>query len=126
MEVINMYRVRLVSDLYQWKLKIEEEQRKGDKSNMEELKLLENAIEKLKQNYKAGQILPKRTYPSAYKEYSRKYAEEIEIDKLWVLKVSSDWRVIYTVVGNEIEIISFILDSMSHKKYDRKFHFRTS
>lgn len=123
---MDRYRVRLVRDLYEWKSKMEEEQRRGDKSNIEELKLLNKAIEMLKDDYKAGQILPKKTYPSAYKEYSRRYAGEIEIDKLWVLKVSSNWRVIYTVVGNEIEIISFILDSMNHKKYDRKFHFRTS
>ena len=121
-----MYRVRLVRDLYEWKMKIEEEVKRGDKSNIKELRLLEKAIDQLKEDYKTGQILPKKIYPSAYQEYSRKYANEIEIDKLWVLKISGDWRISYTVVGNEVEIISFILDSMNHKKYDRKFHFRTS
>lgn len=118
-----MYRVRLVRDLYEWKLKMEELSKKGDKTNIVELKLLNKAIDKLKQDYKTGQILQKKKYPSAYKEYSKKYANQVAIDKLWVLKISSDWRVIYTVVGNEVDIISFILDSMNHKKYDRKFKF---
>jgi Txe/YoeB family toxin of Txe-Axe toxin-antitoxin module len=118
-----MYKVRLVNDLFEWKTKMEEMAEKGDKTNIIELKLLKKAINKLKQDYKSGQILTKKAYPSAYKEYSIKYADQVSIDKLWVLKISSDWRVIYTVVGNEVDIISFILDSMNHKKYDRKFNF---
>lgn len=121
-----MYRVRLVRDLYEWKVKIEEAVKKGDKTHLKELGLLNKAIDELKMDFKVGQILPKKIYPSAYKEYLRKYAQEISIDKLWVLKVSGDWRIIYTVVGDEIGVISFILDSMKHKEYDRKFHFKTS
>jgi Txe/YoeB family toxin of Txe-Axe toxin-antitoxin module len=118
-----MYRVRLVKELFEWKTEIEEKAKRGDKTDIKELKLLNKAIDKLKYDFKSGQILQKKVYPSAYKEYSKKYADEITIDKLWVLKISSDWRVIYTVVGNEVDIISFILDSMNHKKYDRKFNF---
>lgn len=121
-----MYKVRLVTDLSGWKLKIETAVKKGDKTHLKELNLLNKAIEELKIDYKCGQIMPKKVYPSAYKEYSRRYAGEVDIDKLWVLKISGDWRIIYTVVGDEVEVISFILDSIKHKEYDRKFHFKTS
>ena len=120
------YKVRLVKDLFEWKVKIEEAVKQGDASNSKELNLLNKAIAKLKEDFKVGQILPKKSYPEPYKEYSKKYANEVQIDKLWVLKISGDWRVIYTVVGNEVEVISFILESINHKRYDRKFHFRTS
>jgi len=118
-----VHRVRLVKELSERKQLLEEADKKGNKSNIKELKLLIKAIEQLKQDFKAGQILPKKTYPSAYKEYTKKYGAEVEIDNLWVLKISGDWRVIYTVIGNEVEIISFILDTMTHKKYERKLNF---
>ena len=118
-----MYTVRLVKDLFEWRQSVEESLQNGDQRDIMEYKLLNRAIEKLKWDFKSGQILTKKSYPSAYKEYSMKYAEEVKIDKLWVLKISKDWRVIYTVVGSEVEIISFILDSMNHKKYEQKFNF---
>jgi len=34
------------------------------------------------------------------------------------------WRMLYTIKGDQIEIICFILDIMNHKEYDKKFGYR--
>ena len=115
--------VKLAKELYYWKVRIEQEVRCGNLANLPELKLLDKSIAQLKRDYKSGQILPKKAYPAAYRYYSKKFAGKTTMDKLWVLKISRDWRIVYTVVGNEVDIVSFILDSMNHTDYNRRFHF---
>ena len=56
-------------------------------------------------------------------EKLNKYVEKYGITNLWKLNVSKDWRIIYTIQGNEIEVISIILESLSHKEYERKFGY---
>jgi len=38
--------------------------------------------------------------------------------------LSNFWRMIYTVKGNDIEIISFILDIVDHNTYNKIFGYR--
>lgn len=37
----------------------------------------------------------------------------------------SGWRLIYTISGNKIEIVSIILEWMDHKSYERRFGYRS-
>ena len=75
------------------------------------------AIKDLKQNAFAGIHVPKRLIP---KEYIRNYG----INNLWKYNMSKGWRLLYTVTsGNEVELISAILEWLGHKEYERKFKY---
>ncbi|MEK6942745.1 MAG: hypothetical protein AABX00_01635 [Nanoarchaeota archaeon] len=54
------------------------------------------------------------------KEYRQKYGA----DNLFIADLPDYWRMIYTLESNEIEIIAFVLDIISHDDYNRKFKFR--
>jgi hypothetical protein len=54
------------------------------------------------------------------KEYVQKYKAE----NLFIADLPDYWRMIYTLESDEIEIIAFVLDIISHKDYDKKFGFR--
>ena len=53
-----------------------------------------------------------------------KYVKNQDVSNLWKFDLPNYWRMIYTVRGNEVEIISFILDIIDHKTYDKIFGYR--
>ena len=83
------------------------------------VKLIEKGIEKLKYDYEYGYHLSKSRIP---KEYVEKYG----VQNLWKLNLNSFWRLIYTVRGTEVEVVSVLLEVLDHKKYDRKFGYKTT
>lgn len=99
--------------------KLKKRANQGDGESIQLVKIIEKGIEKLKYNYKYGDHISKKKIPG---EYVEKYA----VENLWKLDLSSFWRLIYTVRGTEIEVISVILEVLDHKKYDRKFGYKTS
>ena len=54
------------------------------------------------------------------KEYRQKY----DADNLFIADLPDYWRMIYTLESDEIEIIAFVLDIISHDEYNKKFRFR--
>lgn len=114
------FKVRLIKDLVKWKRAVEGQLAKGNRRNERTYKLLINGINTLKRNYKAGSHLSRRKHRKAFEYYNKKYG----IENLWKLNVSRDWRMIYTVVGNEVEVISFILEMMDHKRYNKRFGYK--
>lgn len=78
------------------------------------VKRLEEAIENLKINPFCGIKIPSRLWP---KEYVNTY----RVTNLWKYDLPHAWRLIYTITGNEIEIISIILEWFDHKQYEKKF-----
>lgn len=61
--------------------------------------------------------IPKRLIP---KEYIRKFGA---IDNLWKYDLPKGWRIIYTIKGDRIVILSIILEWMDHKGYERRFNY---
>jgi len=114
-----MYRVIPVKGFDEDFEKLKKRSRKGDGESLKLVKLIEKGINKLKYNYKYGDHISKEKIP---KEYIEKYG----VKNLWKLDLSSFWRLIYTVKGSEVEVISVILEVLDHKKYDRKFGYKTS
>ncbi|MFH1721289.1 MAG: hypothetical protein ABH950_01650 [Candidatus Altiarchaeota archaeon] len=92
---------------------------KGDGEAQYLLKIVDKGIAKLAQDPRAGKKIQKRIWP---KEYVREYG----IDNLWKLNLDSFWRMTYTVTGQKTEIISLFLEVLDHKKYDRRFGYKTS
>jgi hypothetical protein len=83
------------------------------------VKIISNGIEKLKYDYRYGEHIKSERIP---KEYMIKFG----VENLWKLNLNSFWRLLYTVKGNEVEVISVILEVLDHKDYDRKFGYKTS
>ena len=83
------------------------------------VRIIDKGIAKLKRNREAGKRIPKRLIP---RDYSIKYS----VTNLWKLNLDRYWRMIYTIVGDEIRLVSVIIEVLNHKKYDRKFGYRTT
>ncbi len=79
-------------------------------------KAIQRAINDLKENIFCGEIIPKRLIP---KEYIRKY----RIDNLSWYPLPNDWRLVYSIAKNEIEIIAVIIEYFDHKNYERRFKY---
>ncbi|WP_287950530.1 type II toxin-antitoxin system YoeB family toxin [Acidiplasma sp.] len=79
-------------------------------------KFLERATDDIKKDPFCGIQIPKNQIPRTYKQ---KYG----IDNLWKYNLPNAWRLIYSVAGDEIEIIAILLEWFSHKEYEKRFHY---
>jgi len=80
---------------------------------------IKQKIEFLKENPQYGIHIQKDRIP---KEYILKY----DVNNLWKVNLSGAWRMIYTIRGSKVEIISLILDILNHKDYEKKFRYKKS
>jgi Txe/YoeB family toxin of Txe-Axe toxin-antitoxin module len=96
-----------------------EEKTKGIGSSFHQtlLRSIERAIDLLKKNPFAGNQIPKRQLPD-------KYLEKYDAENAWRMELSNRWRLIYTITGNKIEIINFIMDIFNHRDYDKAFGYK--
>jgi len=83
------------------------------------LNSIKQKIELLKANPEYGIHIQKDRIP---KEYVRDY----DVNNLWKVNLSGAWRMIYTIRGSEVDIISLILDIMDHRDYEKKFRYKRS
>jgi len=84
--------------------------------NSQEMQLLRSIKQKselIKVNPFYGENIPKRQIPRGY-----------DVRTLWRVKLSGFWRMLYTIRGDEIEIICFVLDIIDHSTYDKKFGYK--
>jgi Txe/YoeB family toxin of Txe-Axe toxin-antitoxin module len=79
-------------------------------------KEIEKAINSICQDSFCGRNVKKNLIP---KELIQKYG----LTNLWIYNLRKDWRLLYTLGGDGIEIIAIILDWMDHKDYERLFKF---
>ncbi len=87
-----------------------------DKQNTEEIQLLRSIKQKrefIKANPFYGDNIPKKQIPKSY-----------NVQNLWRVELTGYWRMLYTIKGDQIEIICFILNILNHKQYDKKFGYR--
>jgi Txe/YoeB family toxin of Txe-Axe toxin-antitoxin module len=96
-----------------------EEIKKGIKTSEHQtlLQSIKQKIEFLKDNPQYGFHIEKKKIP---KEYIKKY----EANNLWKANLSGAWRMVYTIKGDEVEIITIILDIFNHKEYNKKFKYK--
>jgi hypothetical protein len=86
-------------------------------SNHTLLDSINDKILLLKENPQYGVHIPKDRIP---KEYIIRY----DVENLWKINLAGAWRMIYTIRGSEVEIISLILDIFDHEKYENLFRYR--
>ncbi len=96
-----------------------EEKRKGIDSSFHQtlLRSIKRVRKLLKENPFAGDQVPKRLIP-------KKYILKYDADNIWRIELANRWRLIYTITGNDIEIINFVIDIFNHKKYDLVFKYK--
>jgi hypothetical protein len=81
------------------------------------LNSIKQKIEIMKVNPEYGVHIPKDRIP---KEYVKAY----DVNNLWKINLAGSWRMIYTIRGSNVEIISLILDIIDHNDYDKKFGYK--
>ncbi len=86
---------------------------KGDNSERELYKFIVQAFENIEENFYCGTQIPKRLIPKEYKQYPN----------LWKYDLPRAWRLIYTVRGSEVEVISLVLEWLDHTNYERRFKY---
>ena len=92
------------------------QQVREDKENTEEMQLLRSIkqkIEFIKQNPFYGDNILKQLIPKVY-----------DVQNLWRVELSHFWRLLYTIKGDQVEIICFVLDILNHSDYDKKFGYK--
>ena len=90
---------------------------KDSKFHRQLLKAIEREKEYIRIDPHRGIQIPKDRIP---KEYINQYS----VTNLWKINLPDYWRMIYTIVGNELEIISILLEFIDHKEYNKKFGYR--
>ncbi len=50
--------------------------------------------------------------------------KELNVPNLWRIEISNFWRMLYTIRGDEIEVVCFVLGIMNHKKYNKLFGYK--
>jgi len=90
---------------------------KGDGEADYLLRLIEKGIARLVENYECGQKIQKNMWP---KYYVGKYG----INNLWRLRLDDYWRMIYTIIGEQVRIVAVILEVLNHKEYDKRFGYK--
>ncbi|MFH1769939.1 MAG: hypothetical protein ABH828_00080 [archaeon] len=94
-----------------------EKLRKGNYQDKQLFKFINRAADDLKLNPFCGIRIKKSLIP---KEYVNKFSAT----NLWKYNLPNAWRLIYTVKGDDVFILSIILDWFNHKTYEHKFKYK--
>ena len=70
----------------------------------------------LLQNPLCGIHIPNRLIPE---EYTKNYG----LTNLWKYDLPDGWRLLYTLLGDELKIVAVILEWLTHKEYERRFSY---
>lgn len=79
-------------------------------------KAINKAIDDLKENVFCGERIKKELIP---KEYINKY----QINNLMWYPLPNGWRLVYSIIGGNIEIVAVIIEYFDHKNYERRFKY---
>lgn len=81
------------------------------------LNSIDNAVLNMQRDYKYGDLIPKNYIP---KDVVKRY----DTDKIFRVELIGYWRLLYTIIGSEDEIIVLVLEYMDHDKYNKIFCYR--
>ena len=74
------------------------------------------AIGNIRENVFVGRNVKKELIP-------KRLIDKYNLNNLWIYALPNGWRLLYSITGNEIEIIAAVLDWMDHKDYEKLFGF---
>jgi len=88
---------------------------KGNNSEKELFRLINQAMDNIEQNAFCGIQLPKRLIPELYIKKG--------IKNLWKYDLPRGWRLMYSIMNEELVIVSIVLEWFDHKDYERRFKY---
>lgn len=114
--------VRFDEDAYKEYKELQEFVAKGKSSktkpNYEQLlSSINTAIRNLKADPYYGDLIPR-------KHISKGVFQRYGTDKILRVELVGYWRLLYTLTGDEVKIIAFILEFMDHNRYDKVFGYK--
>jgi len=77
---------------------------------------IENALRNIQEDPVCGIKIPIRLIP---KEWKSKY----NINNLYKYNLPNAWRLLYSLIGDRVEVIAIILGGYDHKSYGRLFRY---
>jgi len=78
--------------------------------------IVDEALDVLKENMFAGQLIEKKKFP---KIYVQKYG----ITNLYKYNLDRSTRLTYTIVGDESGLAVVVLEILNHKEYEKRFGY---
>lgn len=88
----------------------------GNNPEKKLFKAISQAMDNLEENAFCGIQIPKKLIP-------REYIIRYKVKNLWKYNLPNSWRLIYSVVNDEIVVISLILEWFDHKDYEKRFRY---
>jgi hypothetical protein len=80
---------------------------------MKLLKSIKDKLEILKLNPFYGDPIRKNLIP-----------KEFNVQSLWRIELANYWRMLYTIRGDDVRIVCFILEICDHDKYNKLFGYK--
>lgn len=87
-----------------------------ENSNPRLYKEISKALEEISKDVYNGRQVKKKLIPNTF-------IIKYNINNLWIYNLRKDWRLLYSVANNEIEVLALILDWLNHKDYEKLFNF---
>ncbi len=112
-----MHEIRYSPEFSKDFVKLRERAGKGNTEAQHLIDLISKATAKLAENTEAGKKIPKKLWP---KDYIQKYG----LNNLWKFNLDQNWRLTYTITGNQVNLFLIYLEYPDHKKYSRKFGYK--
>lgn len=78
---------------------------------------INNALRNIKAEPYYGDLIPR-------KYISKAVMQKYGTDKILRAELVGYWRLLYTLIGDEVRIIAFILEFMDHDKYNKVFGYK--
>ncbi len=98
--------------------KVSEGKKSKNKPTYEQLlDSINHALKNVKANYKYGDLIPR-------KYISKATMQRYGTSKIFRVELIGFWRLLYTIIGDEVEVIAFILEYMNHGKYNKIFGYK--
>jgi hypothetical protein len=78
--------------------------------------IIDKALDVLKENIFAGQLIEKRKFP-------RIYVQRYGITNLYKYNLDRSTRLTYTIVGDASGLAVVVLEILNHKEYEKRFGY---
>lgn len=95
--------------------KLKESFEKLEKEDPILYKFILRAFDDIENNVFCGIQIPKRQIPKIYFENGSR--------NVWKYNLPNAWRLLYSIEGKDLKIISIVLEWLDHKEYERRFHY---
>ena len=96
--------------------KVKEAFGKLEKEDNNMYKFISRAFSDIEENVFCGIQIPKKLIP---REYIKKYG----IKNVWKYNLPDAWRLIYSIEGENLLVISIVLEWLNHNEYERRFNY---